>query len=136
MKMQTLAGVSGFSWCSIEAGPNMFTYQKPLVDPYYVPKLAFYANKMVFQDIWAGSGDVDVTYGPSDKVAPVIFNLSGACTADLAVELQDANGRVLERKVFRGIEVPAGRSVTRLEPFRFRSRREGNFFLIYKLSRK
>ena len=38
---------------SMESGPNMFTYQKPLIDPYYVPKLAFHANTMAFQRLWA-----------------------------------------------------------------------------------
>ena len=66
MKMQTIAGVSGYSWCSLESGPNMVTYQKPLVDAFLVPKLAFHANRMAFNRIWAGSGDVDVAYGPDD----------------------------------------------------------------------
>lgn len=133
MKMQIIAGVSGFSWCSLESGPNMFTYQKPLIDPFCVPKLAFHANRMAFQRIWAASGDVDTVYGPGDIIEPVIFNLEGACRVTLTVELQTAKGRVLERKVFRGVEVPEGRSVTRLEPFRFRTGGEGCRFIVYRL---
>ncbi|MBP5486469.1 MAG: glycosyl hydrolase family 2 [Bacteroidales bacterium] len=133
MKMQTLAGVCGFSWCSLESGPNMFTYHKPLVDPFYVPKLAFHANRMAFGRIWAASYDVDTVYGPGDSVQPVIFNMDGACRANLTVELQNEKGRVLERKVFKGVEVPEGRSVTRLDPFRFRNGSEGLRFLVYKL---
>ena len=133
MKVQTLAGVSGYSWCCIESGPNMFTYQKPLVDPYYVPKLAFYANKMVFQNLWAASDDVDTVYGPGDAVKPVIFNLGEACTADLTISLQDERGRTLEKKQIRAIAVPAGRSVTRLEPFRFKHKGEGTYFIVYSL---
>ena len=133
MKIQTLAGVSGFSWCSLESGPNMFTYQKPLVDPFLVPKLAFHANTMAFQRIWAGSDDVDTVYSPEDEIRPVIFNLEDSCLVNLTVELQNENGKVLERKVFSNIEVPAGRSVTRLEPFRFRSGREGCFFVVYEI---
>ena len=136
MKLQTLSGVSGFSWCSMESGPNMFTYQKPLIDPYYVPKLAFHANTMVFQRIWAASDNVDVVYGPGDMISPVIFNLEEACTVDLTVELQNEKGRVIERKVFRNVEVPSGRSVTKLEPFRFRSDREGCHFIVYRLAKK
>ncbi len=134
MKLQILSGVSGFSWCSMESGPNMFTYQKPLIDPYYVPKLAFYANKMAFQKLWAASDDVDVAYGPADRISPVVFNLGEACVVDLTVELQNEKGRVIERKVFRNIDVPEGRSVTRLTPFRFRSSREGCHFIVYKLT--
>ena len=134
MKLQILSGVSGFSWCSMESGPNMFTYQKPLIDPYYVPKLAFYANKMAFQKLWAASDDVDVVYGPGDSITPVIFNLEDATVVNLTVELQNEKGKVIERKVFRNVEVPKGRSVTRLEPFRFRSNREGCQFIVYKLT--
>ena len=135
MKVQTLAGVSGFSWCSLESGPNMFTYQKPIVDPFRVPKLAFHANQMVFGRLWAASEDVDVAYGPGDMIRPVIFNLDGACTVNLTVELQNERGRVLERKVFKNIPVQAGRSVTRLEPFRFRNSSEGQKFIVYRLNR-
>lgn len=134
MKLQTLSGVSGFSWCSMESGPNMFTYQKPLIDPYYVPKLAFHANKMVFQRMWAASEDVDVVYGPGDSITPVIFNIEDATVVNLTVELQNEKGKVIERKTFRNVEVPQGRSVTRLEPFRFRSNREGCHFIVYKLT--
>ena len=134
MKLQTLSGVSGFSWCSMESGPNMFTYQKPLIDPYYVPKLAFHANTMVFQRMWAASEDVDVVYGPGDSITPVIFNLEDATVVNLTVELQNEKGKVIERKAFRNVEVPQGRSVTRLEPFRFRSNREGCHFIVYKLT--
>ena len=133
MKMQTLAGVSGYSWCTMESGPNMFTYQKPLIDPFCVPKLAFYANRMAFQRIWAGSDDVDTAYGPGDSIRPVIFNLDEACTVNLVIELQNEKGRTLETKKFQHVSVPAGRSVTRLEPFRFRSKAEGNRFIIYKI---
>jgi len=136
MKMQILMGVSGFSWCSIESGANMFTYQKPIVDPFYVPKLAFHANRMVFQRLWAGSDDVDTVYGPGDSIRPVIFNLDEACTVTLTIELQNLRGKTLEKKTFRDIQVPAGRSVTRLDAFRFRHASEGTHFLVYKLSKQ
>ena len=133
MKMQLLCGVSGFSWCSLESGPNMFTYEKPVVDPFCVPKLAFHANRMAFQRTWAGSDDVDTVYGPGDEIRPVIFNLDGARRVTLEVELQNEKGRTLERKVFKDVEVAAGRSVTRLAPFRFRNRSEGCRFIVYTL---
>ena len=134
MKIQTLSGVCGFSWCSLESGANMFTYQKPLVDPFNVPKLAFYANRMVFQRLWAASNDVDTVYGPSDCVKPVIFNLGDECVADLTIELCNSRGKVIERKVLRNIKVAQGRSVTHLEPFRFKSAREGCHFIVYKIT--
>ena len=135
MKMQTLAGVCGYSWCCIESGANMFAYQKPLVDPYYVPKLAFHANKMIFARLWAASDDVDTVYGPEDQVHPVIFNLEEACTVNLTVTLKNSNGKVVEKKVFKNITVAAGRSITRLEPFRFKTKSEGCHFIEYKLTK-
>ncbi len=135
MKIQTMAGVCGFSWCSLESGPNMFTYQKPLVDPFYVPKLAFHANRMAFNRIWAASDDVDVVYGPQDEIRPVIFNLDDACRVNLVVELQNKNGRVVERKLFKDVGVSAGRSVARLDAFRFRHKGEGCYFVVYKIQK-
>ena len=113
----------------------MFTYQKPLVDPFNVPKLAFHANRMVFGRTWAGSDDVDVAYGPGDEIRPVIFNLDEACSVNLTIELQNEKGKVLERKTFKNIPVAEGRSVTRLAPFRFRNSSEGMRFIVFKLSK-
>jgi hypothetical protein len=113
----------------------MFTYQKPLVDPFYVPKLAFHANRMAFNRIWAASDDVDVVYGPQDEIRPVIFNLEDACKVNLTIELQNANGKVVERKIFKDVSVEAGRSVTRLDGFRFRHKGEGCYFVVYKIQK-
>ena len=134
MKMQLLMGTRGFSWCSLESGPNMFTYQKPIIDAFCVPKLAFHANRMAFQRLWAASDNVDTVYGPGDSITPVIFNLDGACHVRLEIRLQDEKGKVLETKVFKEVSVPAGRSVTRLSPFRFRSRRTGCHFIVYQIT--
>ena len=134
MKVQTLSGVSGFSWCSLESGPNMVTYEKPLVDAFDNPKMAFCANKMAFQDKWAASDNVDTVYGPADEIVPVIFSLDGAATLRLEISLQDRDGKEIEKKVFRHVSVPDGRSVTRLEPFRFDSSPEGPHFIVYTLS--
>ena len=112
----------------------MFTYQKPLVDAFCVPKLAFHANRMSFQRLWAASDNVDTVYGPGDSVTPVIFNLDGACTVRLEVQLQDEKGKAVEKKVFKDVEVSGGRSVTRLEPFRFRTLRPGCYFIVYTIN--
>ena len=112
----------------------MFTYQKPLIDAFCVPKLAFHANRMAFQRLWAASDNVDTVYGPGDSITPVIFNLDGACKVRLEIRLQDEKGKVLEKKVFKEVAVPAGRSVTRLSPFRFRSRRTGCHFIVYQIT--
>ena len=135
MKIQMLAGVCGFSWCSLESGPNMFTYQKPLVDPFYVPKLAYHANRMAFNRLWAGSDDVDTVYGPEDEIRPLVFNMGEACKLNLTVELQTPQGRVIERKQYKSVEVAAGRSTTRLDAFRFRHSKPGCYFVVYKIQK-
>ena len=134
MKKQILLGYDGFSWCSLESGANMFTYQKPLVDAFGVPKLAFYANRQAFGRIWAASDDVDVVYGPQDEVRPVIFNLDAPCTADLTVELKNRKGKTVTRKRMKDIRVEGYGSVTRLEAFRLRPRADGVYFMEYRLA--
>lgn len=133
MKKQTLLGYDGFSWCSLESGANMFTYQKPLVDAVGVPKLAYYANKQAFHRTWAASDNVDVVYGPDDSVTPVVFNLGEGYVATLTVELKNEQGKTVERKRMKHVQVPQGRSATRLKPFRFKARREGCHFIVYTL---
>jgi hypothetical protein len=76
---------------------------------------------------------VDTVYGPEDYVNPVIFNLDEACRVNLTIVLKNSKGKVVEKKTFRNVDVPAGRSVTRLEPFRFKTSREGCHFIEYKL---
>ena len=133
IKKQILLGYDGFSWCTIESGANMMTYQKPLVDPFGVPKLAYYANAMAFQRCWAGSDNVDTVYGPEDEIHPVIFNLDDARSVTLKVKLCDADGKVLDRKTYRHVALPAGRSVTHLQPFRFNAGTDGCRFVVYEL---
>lgn len=134
MKKQTLLGYDGFSWCSLESGANMFTYQKPLVDPFGVPKLAFYANKQAFSRIWAASDNTDVVYGPNDRITPVIFNLGDEQTVNLNIELQNEKGKTVERKKIKNIRIQKGRSVTKLESFRFKEQRDGCYSIIYTLT--
>lgn len=133
MKKQMLIGYDGFSWCTLEGGANMGTYQKPLVDPMGYPKLAYYINRMVFQPTWAGSDNVDVVYGPSDQVSPVIHHLGEAKTVDLEITLQTVNGKVIERKQYRKISLEEGRSVTRLTPFQFKKAGEGTYGIHYQI---
>ena len=131
MKKQILLGYDGFSWCTLESGANMFTYQKPLVDPFNVPKLAYYARKMVFQEVWAGSDNVDVVYGPGDAISPVIFSLGGQKTVELIVELQDVNGKTVDKKRFKNITIGAGRTMTKMDSFRFKKVNDGCYFIKY-----
>lgn len=133
MKKQILIGYDGFSWCSLESGSNMFTYQKPLTDPFGVPKLAYYANQSVFQPIWAGSCDVDVVYGPGDCITPVIFNLGKPKTVDLTIDLKNDKGKRVYRKVIKNIHVDGGRTIVNLDGFRFKTVPDGYYFIVYSV---
>ena len=134
MKKQTLLGYDGFSWCSLESGANMFTYQKPLVDAMGVPKLAFYANKQVFNRIWAASDNVDVVYGPNDSIAPVIFNLGDERTVHLSIELKNEKGKTVERRNIKNIYIDKGRSITKLHRFQFKPKPDGCYFIVYTIT--
>ena len=133
MKKQILIGYAGFSWCCLESGLNMFTYQKPLVDPFNVPKLAYHARKMVFQDIWAGTDNVDVVYGPGDTISPVIFSLGEEKMVDLFIELQDVTGKTLDRKIIKNITVKEGKTITKIDNFRFKKVKDGFYFIKYTI---
>jgi hypothetical protein len=133
MKKQMLVGYDGFSWCTLEGGANMGTYQKPLVDPMGHPKLAYYANRIIFQPTWAGSDNADVVYGPDDLVRPVIHHLGEETRVDMEVTLKNVNGESVERKSYKDIRLEEGRTVTRLTPFRFNLAREGTYAIHYDI---
>lgn len=133
MKKQILLGYDGFSWCCLRGGPNMGTYQKPLIDNLRHPKLAFYANKMIFQKIWAASNDVDVVYGPADKVNPVIHHLGNDQKIDLMIELTDLKNKVIDKKLIRNIEIKANKPIVELDGFRFKNVQDGIYIIQYTL---
>lgn len=70
----------GLNWCSLRGGPNSATYMKPMVDYFDSAKLAYYTVGMSFQRVLAESRNVDVTYGPEDKV-PVALALAAPLAA-------------------------------------------------------
>lgn len=131
MKKQLLLGYDGFSWCSLESGANMFTYQKPLVDAFGVPKLAFYANKQAFGRIWAASENTDVVYGPGDSITPVIFHLGDERTVNLNIELKNEKGKTVERKKIKNIRLEKEKNVTKLDSLQFKVKQDGCYFIVY-----
>lgn len=114
MRKQIWRGVSGFSWCTIEGGANSGTYGKPLLDPLGHAKLAWHLHKMVFQPVLAGSDNVDVVYGPQDKIVPCVFNLGRARAAVLTVTVRTPAGRILDEHRFPGLHLAGGRSLLKL----------------------
>lgn len=131
IKKMRVLDYDGFSWCCLRGGPNMATYQKPLIDYDGYAKLAFYAHNTVFQNTFAGSGNVDVVYGPADQITPVIFNLGDARQVSLAAELKTPGGRLIESRKLGQFTLEGGRTVTRATPFRFSDQPDGNYVINY-----
>jgi hypothetical protein len=109
----------------------MATYKKPLIDNLGHAKLAFYTNRMVFQNTWAGSSNVDVVYGPEDTITPVIHHIGPETKVNLEVILETTDGKKLDRKFFRDIILGEGNTITKLESFRFRQVKDGTYAVRY-----
>jgi hypothetical protein len=107
----------GLCWCCLRGGANTATYQKPVIDYYGAPKLAYYIHRMAFQDVLAASGNVDTVYGPGDDIPVVVLNLGDAKRVRVTVAVKHPDGRILEEKSYENVHLPSGRSVTRLTPF-------------------
>lgn len=113
----------------------MGTYQKPLIDNLGHPKLSYYVNRMVFQRTWAGSKNVDVVYGPEDRIIPVINHLGNPQKVKLVVRLKRLDGRVLEEKEIENIELSGGHCIKELDPFRFKNVQPGTYVLNYEIQK-
>jgi hypothetical protein len=131
MRTMRQIGYDGFSWCCLHGGPNTATYKKPLIDFLGYPKLAWYAHRMVFQRILAGSSDVDTVYGPDDRIHPVICNLGENITVTLEIVIKDVNNTIIDQCVYEHIRLPAGRGVTNLPAFRPQNVSDGNYGIEY-----
>lgn len=124
----------GLAWCTLHGGGNTATYQKPLIDYYGHAKLSFHAIKMAFQPTLAGSNNVDIVYGPDDKIEPVIMHLGNAAEVNLLVTVKNMDGDVVEQKEYKNILLNEGRTSTVLESFQ-PNVQEGYFVLNYHIRR-
>ena len=132
MKKQRILDYDGFSWCCLHSGSNSGTYMKPLIDHTDHAKLAYHIHKTIFQNVLAGSNNVDIVYGPEDQITPVILNLGDEKLVKLTVVLKDKfNGKQIDKKVYRDVQLPAGRSKTELDAFKPKLIKEGLYFIEY-----
>ncbi len=131
IRKQRMLGYDGFSWCCLHGGANTATYKKPLIDYAGHAKLAFYANRMSFQNVLAGSDDVDVVYGPGDKIRPILMNLGKAKVVNLVIEVLNLKGAVIDAKRYKGIRLNAGRALERLPSFKPDFPQEGHYAVEY-----
>ena len=80
-------------------------------------KLSYYANRMAFQKVIAGSGDVDVVYSPNDQIKPVILNLGPERTVNVLITIKDMDGDEVTHTMYTDVNIPGGRTVTNLPAF-------------------
>lgn len=135
MKWQRIKDVDGFSWCCLHGGPNSGTYRKPLIDALGHAKLAFYTNKMVLQDVVAGSNNPDVVYHKKDELTPVILNIGDKRTVRLKVVVRTMDGEVVDTKEFQNIVLEKGRTIKELPSFKPKFGEEGYYVIEYYVLR-
>ena len=126
----------GLSWCCMWGGGNMGTYQKPLVDALGHKKLAWYAHLMGFQQLLAGSKDVDIVYGPEDKPQVMVMNLGEKQVADVEVTVSNAQGKQVYRQKFTKVVLPEGRTATDLGKLNLPPLADGYYFIEYRIIKK
>ena len=134
MKKQRLLDYDGFSWCCLHGGPNNATYKKPVIDSLGHAKLAFYTNKMAFQNILAATSNVDIVYGPEDKIFPVIINLGPTRTVNLRILVLTTEKKVICSELYTNIKLPPGRTATPLPPFKPAFPSKGHYAIEYHIT--
>jgi hypothetical protein len=122
----------GLAWCSLGGGPNSVTYQKPLTDYWGQAKIAFYAVKMAFQPVLAGSKNVDAVYGPGDAIPVVAMNLGDSRQVDVVVTIKSLDGTPVAEKRYSAM-LPAGRTATDLPAFKPEVPRPGYYVIEYEI---
>jgi len=108
----------GLFWCTLDGGGNTGTYMKPVTDHLGHAKMAYHALRMVFQDTFAGSGNVDVSYGPGDRIPVRVFHLGEARTVCVTAHIRTPTGELLAEKRWPGVRLPAGRCVVPVAEWR------------------
>lgn len=128
--------IDSLVWCTLRGGGNSGTYMKPLIDFDDRIKLAFYTYKSSIQKYFASSKGVDLSYGPSDKITPVIIGLGEGRVIDLTIQCLNEQGRVVSTKRFNGIKLPSGRPIVELDAFRPNIGKEGYYGVSYVVAEK
>lgn len=121
----------GLCWCNLRGGQNSVTYQKSLIDYYGAAKLAYYTHRMVFSDVVACSGNVDVVYGPQDTIPVIVFNIGDEKTVNVHIEIENQEGNVVFTKVIQGITLKEGRTVTKADNIALPVLEEGIYSIGY-----
>ena len=123
----------GLSWCCMWGGGNMGTYQKPLIDALGHKKLAYYTHRMGFQQILAGSKDVDMVYGPADKPQVVALSIGEKQRADIIVTVRNNKGKQVHKQKYQGVVLPSGRTATDVGQLSLPKLPDGFYFFEYQI---
>ena len=123
----------GLSWCCMWGGPNMGTYQKPLVDCWGYKKLVYYTTQMGFQPMLAGSKDVDMVYGPGDKPMVIAMNIGEARTVNVVLTITNADGKKVYRKKYPKVSLPEGRTTVEVGKLQIPQLPDGYYFFNYEI---
>ncbi len=121
----------GMAWCPLRGGGNTATYLKPVIDYYGHAKLSFYALQMVFQPILAGSNDVNIAYGPRDRITPIVMNLGPERTVHVDVRVLSPDGAVVDEITYSDVKLEGGRTVRTLDSWRPEVSSNGTFAVEY-----
>ena len=111
----------------------MGTYQKPLIDALGHKKLAYYTHRMGFQQILAGSKDVDMVYGPADKPQVVALSIGEKQRADIIVTVRNNKGKQVHKQKYQGVVLPSGRTATDVGQLSLPKLPDGFYFFEYQI---
>jgi hypothetical protein len=121
----------GLAWCTLHGGGNTSTYQKPLIDYFGHSKIAFHTVKMAFQNVLACSKNVDIVYGPDDKLPVAVINLGKQNTVDVIVTCKNLAGETMFSEKYENVSLPRGRTVTDLVKLDLSLQKEGFYLFEY-----
>lgn len=133
IKKNRFLDYDGLCWCNLRGGQNTVTYQKALVDYYGQPKLAYYVHRMAFQNVLACSGNVDMVYGPEDRIPVIVMNIGGERVVKVKIVILSESGQAVYEKEYENITLAAGRSVRKIEDMKLPKLPEGLYGISYRV---
>ncbi len=125
--------IDSLVWCTLRGGGNSVSYMKPLIDFHDHAKLAFYTYRSAIEDYFAASEGVDVAYGPEDTITPVVIGLGDARAVNVTLACIDQAGRVAATRTYRNVELPEGRPIVKLDPYKPDVNGEGYYGVAYTI---
>lgn len=121
----------GLCWCNFRGGQNTVTYMKNIIDYYGQAKLAYYTHRMAFQNVLACSGNVDIVYGPNDKIPVTVMNIGGEKIVNVKVEVVSEDGSVVFESDFENVILKEGRTSVHIDDLKIPELPEGMYSLMY-----